>query len=165
MQKQLVSAVLSLCLLALGSGVASAQTNTDTNTVTFSVSQVSLVDISGDVTLAVTTGTVGSGLTSGTAATSYAITNNFIASGVKITGSLNTAMPTGTTLKLAVTAPGSGTTTGVVTLTTAAQDLVTGIGAINATGVAMNFTLEALVTAGVIASQAKTLTLTLVTVT
>lgn len=162
MRKLLVGALLSLWLLAIGSGVASAQT--DTNTVTYSVSQVSLVDIAGNVTLAVTTGTAGSGLTSATASTTYAITNNYITSGVKITGSLNTAMPANTTLTLAVTAPGSGTTAGVVTLTATAQDLVTGIGAINATGVAMNFTLAATVDAGVISSATKTLTLTLVNV-
>jgi hypothetical protein len=160
--KRILSALCSVVVVLGAAAQANAQT--DTNTVTYSVSQVSLVDIAGDVTLAVNTGTAGTGLTNATASTTYAITNNFITSGVKITGSLNTAMPTGTALKLAVAAPASGTTSGVKTLTTTAQDLVTGIGAVNQSGVSMDFTLEATVDAGVISSATKTLTLTLVNV-
>ena len=163
MKKRILSALCAGIVVLGAAGKANAQT--DTNTVTYSVSQVSLVNIAGDVSLAINTGTAGSGLTSATASTTYAITNNYITSGVKITGSLNTVMPTGTTLTLAVSAPAaSGTTAGVKTLTATAQDLVTGIGAVSESGLNMAFTLTATVSAGVISSATKTLTLTLVTV-
>ena len=161
--KKMLTALCTAIVVVGTAGNAYAQV--DTNTVTYSVSQVSLVNIAGDVTLTVNAGTAGTGLTSATANTTYAITNNYITSGVKITGSLNSNMPANTTLKLAVSAPAaSGTTGGVKILSTTAQDLVTGIGAVNETGLNMAFTLEATVDAGVISSSTKTLTLTLVNV-
>ena len=154
----------TLCAAIVILGAASTTyAQTDTSTVTYSVAQVSLVNIAGDVSLTINAGTAGSGLVSATANTTYAITNNFTSSGVKITGSLNSDMPANTTLKLAVSAPAaSGTTGGVKTLSTTAQDLVTGIGAVIESGLSMNFTLEATVGAGVISSSTKSLTLTLV---
>jgi hypothetical protein len=158
--------LLAVCAaVALLGAAGNANAQTETATITYSIAQVSLVDIAGDVTLTINSGTAGGGLTSATGSTTYSITNNFTSSGVKITGSLNTTMPAGTTLKLTLAAPSSGTSAGQKTMTTTAQDLVTGIGAVNQTGVSMDLTLEGTVEAGVINSATKTLTLTLVNVT
>lgn len=160
--KRTLSALCAVVAILGAAGKANAQT--DTNTITYSIEQVSLVNVAGDVTLTINSGTAGGGLTSATGNTTYSITNNFTTSGVKLTGALNTAMPTGTTLKLTVSAPSSGSSAGEKTLSTTAQDLVTGIGAVDQSGVSMNFTLEGTVDAGVVNSSTKTLTFTLVNV-
>jgi hypothetical protein len=159
MRKVVVGAVLSLGMLALGSGVASAQT--DTSTVTYTISAVSLVEIAGDVNLTINSATsVGGGLANATDSTTYAITNND--GDKKIVGKLNSAMPANTTLSLQLGAPASGASAGAVALTASNQDLVTNIGAVNQTGVSMQFTLSATVSAALVNAGTKTLTLTVV---
>jgi hypothetical protein len=158
MRKLLLNSCLVLALLVVGAHTALAQT--DTTTVNYSVAQVSLVDIAAsNVALNITTGVAGTGLTDATANTTYAITNN--ASNQKITGQINSNMPSNTTLLVDITAPGSGSSAGAQSMTTSAADLVTGIGAVNTSGVAIDFTLQATVTAGIVSSSSKTLTLTI----
>jgi hypothetical protein len=159
MRKVVVGAVLSLGMLMLGSGVASAQV--DTSTVTYTISAVSLVEIAGDVNLTISSAnSVGGGLANATDSTTYAITNNDGAK--KIVGKLNSAMPANTTLALQLGAPASGTSAGAVTLTGSNQDLVNNIGAVNQTGVSMQFTFSATVDAALVSAGTKTLTLTIV---
>jgi hypothetical protein len=159
MRKQLLIACLAA--MAVVSGATNTFAQSDTTTVNYEVTQVSLVNIAAtSVTLTVNAGTAGTGLTDATASTSYAITNN--ATNQKLTGAINSAMPANTTLKLTVAAPaGSGTSQGQQTLTATAVDLVTGVGAVNESGLGMDFVLSATVDAGIVASASKTLTLTL----
>jgi hypothetical protein len=159
MRKVVVGAVLSLGMLMIGSGVASAQT--DTSTVTYTISAVSLVEIAGDVNLTINSAnSVGGGLANDTDSTTYAITNN---DGTKkIVGKLNAAMPANTALSLQLGAPAGAASAGAVTLTGANQDLVTDIEAVNQVGISMDFTLSATVSAALVNAGTKTLTLTIV---
>ena len=119
------------------------------------------VDIAAtNVSLTINSGTVGVGLTSASNSTTYSVLN-FIGS-KKLVGKLSTAMPAGTTLQVQLAAPFGATSSGLVTLTSSNQNLVTGIGFTAGAGLSMAFTLSATVSAGVIASASKTFTLTLV---
>jgi hypothetical protein len=92
--------------------------------------------------------------------TSYTIIN--VLGATTIVGSLNSAMPTGITLKVQLAAPGSGTSTGLVTMTTTNQNLVTGIGIISlSAGNQITYSFSATVQAAPVASGSRTLTYTL----
>jgi hypothetical protein len=150
---------VAIGLVALSAGRASAQS--DNATVTYTISAVTLVEIGGDVSMTVNdVNSVGGGLKSDTDSTTYAITNN--AGSKKLVGKLNSAMPTNTTLSVTAGAPASGSSAGAVTLSASDQDLVTGIGAVDQTGVSLSFTLAANVNAALVSGGTKTLTLTLV---
>jgi len=160
MRKQLTLAIATTVLLAgFGSGVASAQT--DSSTVTYTVSPVTLIEIASDVSLTIdSVNSVGGGLANDTDSTTYAITNN--AGAKKLVGKLNAAMPDNTTLSLQASAPAGAASAGAVTLSNSNQDLVTGIGAVNQSGISIVFTLSATVNAQLVNAGTKTLTLTLV---
>ena len=140
---------------ALFAGAAANQT------VTYEVTAINEFSVSGDpAALTVNAATAGSQPDEVTnAATTYAITTN--GTGKKITGILNTAMPTGVTLKVNLAAPTGGTSIGDVTLSAVAADLVTGIATLAESAKAITYKLSALVTAGVVASANKTVTLTI----
>ena len=159
MRKLLALPILTIGLLAGFSNVASAQS--DSSTVTYTISPVTLIEIAGDVSLTIdSVNSIGGGLANDTAATTYAITNN--AGAKKLVGKLSAAMPANTTLSVNASAPTGGATVGPVTLTDSNQNLVTGIGAVNETGVNIAFTLSATVNAALVNAGTKTLTLTLV---
>jgi len=159
MRKLLALPILTIGLLAGFAGVASAQS--DSSTVTYTISPVTLIEIASDVNLTIdSVNSIGGGLANDTDSTSYAITNN--AGAKKLVGKLNAAMPANTTLAVNASAPTGGASAGSVTLTDSNQDLVTGIGAVNQTGVNITFTLSATVNASLVNAATKTLTLTLV---
>ena len=80
----------------------------------------------------------------------------------RITASIDTAMPAYVTLKVNVAAPsGSGTSQGDVTLTTSASDVVTGISHVADSNPAIIYKLSATVQAGVLATDTRTVTFTL----
>lgn len=144
--KQIVRAVA--CALALASGSALCA-DTDSQTVNFSIQAINEIDVAaGPVNLTVNTATAGSQPAAATAPSSYSITTNADADSKKITADLDAAMPAGVTLQVNVAAPSGGSTSaGTVTLTTSAVDVVTGIEAVAASGVAINYTLSATVAA------------------
>ena len=144
--KQVARAVA--CALALASGSALCA-NTDSQTVNFSILAINEIDVAaGPVNLTVNTATAGSQPAAATAPSSYSITTNADADSKKITADLDAAMPAGVTLQVTVAAPSGGSTSaGTVTLTTSAVDVVTGIEAVAASGVAINYTLSATVAA------------------
>jgi hypothetical protein len=78
----------------------------------------------------------------------------------KITAQLNSPMPGGVTLQVSVQAPGGASSPGYVTLTTAAHDVVTGIGTAFTTR-SITYQLSATLAAGVVPRQTRTVTLTL----
>ena len=119
-----------ITLVGLMATVAMADTNTDTVTVNYTLTEYHLLDIDdASVNIATTAPTdAGQSSTSGTVNITYDISNNV--TNYKITGKIDSAMPTNTALKLNLTAPTNcgGTSAGAVSLTATDQDLVTGIG-------------------------------------
>ncbi|NNE70001.1 MAG: hypothetical protein HKN29_06510 [Rhodothermales bacterium] len=128
--------------------------------VTVSVDTINELSVSGNVTLTISTATAGSAPDEDTdAASTYAVTVN--GTGKKITGSLDADYTTGITLELLLAAPTGGTAV-EKTLSTAAQDLVTGFGKVAESGLTVTYTASAAVTvASNGAGQARTVTLTL----
>jgi hypothetical protein len=156
-------------LLCVGAGAAAAQTATQTFQTQLDV--VHAISVSGTPsTMRILAATPGTGLTSITDATStYAITTNDTATtgtGVVITAAITSggALPTGETLTLALQAPGGGgTSAGAVTLTTSAQNVVTGITPQNASGRTITYVYSATVSAAPRNAVSRTVTLTLAT--
>jgi hypothetical protein len=112
------------------------------------------------LTITVNAATAGSAPTAATdATTTYAVTTN--ETGQKITGEIDSNMPTGVTLTVALVAPTGGTSTGATSLTTVAADLVTGIATLNESGKTITYSLSATSAAGVVSSASKIVTLTI----
>lgn len=112
-------------------------------------------------TMKVSTATAGLGLTPVTdASTKYTL---FELSGGhhEITAEINAAMPAGVTLTVQLAAPSGATSTGPVALTVAAHPVVTNIGTAF-TSSAITYELSATPAAGVVPSQSRTVTFTIV---
>jgi hypothetical protein len=152
----------SLAAAGLALVVAStARAQSAQQTVTYEVQAVNQIAVSGNVSLTVSSATAGQAPSATSATSSYAITTN--EDNKKITASLNTNMPSGLTLTVNLTAPSGGTSAGAVTLSTTAQDVVTGISKLNSAGLSISYQLTATSAAGVVAQASKTVTLTIVT--
>jgi len=156
--KKLVALTSAMLLLGV-CGTAFAASSA-AQTVTYQVSAINEISVSGNPgALIVSAATAGSQPTAVTdATTTYAITTN--GSAKRITGVLNTVMGTGLSLKVTLTAPSTGTSAGQVTLTAGALSLVTAIGAVAESGIAISYEFSATAAAGVVSSATKTVTLT-----
>jgi len=152
-------AVVLASLLAL-IGPAALASNTANQTVTFQVSAINEVSVSGNpATLTVSAATAGSEPTEVTdTSTTYNITTN--GTNKKLTGAIDTAMPSNVTLKANLAAPTGGTSAGDVSLSATAQNLVTGITQKAESAKAIAYKLGATVAAGVVSSATRTVTLT-----
>lgn len=135
--------------------------NTAQQTVTYEVTAINEVSVSGDPgNLVVSTATAGSEPTDATDnSTTWALTTNGATK--KMTGSIDTNMPANTTLEVNLTAPTGGSSSGDVTLSTTAADLVTSVSTVAESGLSITYTLSATIAAGVVAQATKTVTLTL----
>jgi hypothetical protein len=89
---------------------------------------------------------------------SYGITTN--EKNQKITAAIDTPMPSGMTLAVALGAPAGGTSAGSRTLGTASADVVTGISMVSASALPIVYTLSASSTAPV-APGSRTVTFTI----
>ena len=149
----MVAVLAGMC----GSAFAASSVN---QTVTYQVSAINEISVSGNPSaLIVNSATAGSEPDAASDnSTSYAITTN--ESSKKITGAINTAMPSNTSLKVTLVAPTGGTSAGQVTLSTTAADLVTGISTLAESGNTITYEFSATASAGVISSANKTVTLT-----
>jgi len=158
MKKYLVLVLAAFMVIALGGTVWA--TSTATQTVTYEVTAINEISVSGDPGhLIIDSATAGSQPTGATdATTTYAITTN--GTNMKITGAIDEAMGTGLTLKVNLAAPTGGTSSGDVTLAATAADLVTGITGLAESGKTITYTLSATLAAS-IASGSKTVTFTL----
>jgi hypothetical protein len=154
-----LTALLAAGLVFGASGIAMAGA-TANQTVTYEIQAINELSASGNpAALIVNAAVAGSAPTLVSDATStYAITTNQTR---KITGALDTAMPAGVTLTVALAAPTGGTSSGDVTLSDTAADLVTGIATLNESGKTITYKLSATSAAGVVASATKTVTLTI----
>ena len=138
----------------------SAFAQTATQTVTFEVDAINQIAVTGTPSLLINTATAGSAPTSVTSAgNTWAVTTN--QTGAKITASIASAMPAGLTLSANLGAPAGATSNGLVALGTTANDMVTGITKLNASGLALSYQLSATAAAGVITSATKIVTYTI----
>jgi hypothetical protein len=140
-------------------GVSSAQTANQT--VTIVVADINMISVSsGSITMTINSATAGSNPDDATdTATTYAITTN--GSAKKITAALGTAYASGISLALTLTAPTGGTSAGAITLTTSAQNLVTGIATLAESSLGISYTASATPSAASNgAGEAQTVTLT-----
>ena len=156
-------AVAVAAVLGLAGASAAYASNTDSQTVNFTIANISEIDVAtGPINLTVNTAAAGSQPADATAPSSYSITTNASDNGKKITAALSAAMPTDVTLTVLVAAPiASGTSTGTVTLSATAADVVTGLQGAAQTNVAINYTLNAPVTAKA-QTDSRTVTYTIV---
>lgn len=160
--KTFLKSVLGVALLTAMQYSTLHAGSTASVTVTVQVAAINELAISGTApVLTINSATAGStpNPVSSTGLT-YSLTTNL--SNQKITGSLDSNMPKGTTLMANLAAPSGATSAGTVELKSKAVDLVTGISTLNASGLALTYTLNATTDAGVIPSTVKTVTLTIV---
>ena len=99
-----------LATMAFLAGAASVSAQTATQSVTFQVDAINQIALSGSPSLVINTATAGSSPTQATAAATWAVTTN--QSGAKITASINSAMPSGLTLQVNLSAPAGGSRPG-----------------------------------------------------
>jgi hypothetical protein len=156
--------VRSLSLAALVAALLSSTAfggPTATQTVTYEVAAINELSVSAaTASLTVNAATAGGAPNAVThATTTYAITTN--ESNRKITGALNSNMPSGVTLSATLAAPTGATSGGKMSLSTTAADLVTGISTLNESGKTITYELSATAAAGVVPSATKTVTLTI----
>lgn len=147
MKKYLVFVLAALLIFGLGSVAWAA--SSDTQTVTYEVSAINEISVSADtVSLTISTATAGSEPDPATDnSTTYNITTN--GTGMKITGAIDSAMPTGLTLEVNLAAPTGatgGTDVDISSATeTSAADLVTGITQVAEDNLTITYTLSATV--------------------
>lgn len=136
-----------------------AQAQTATQSVSYEVSAINEISVSGSPSLVINDATPGSGLVSASAAGTYAITSN--QTNRKITARIDTNMPANITLSVQLAAPTNATSAGSVNLTSVDQDVVTGISNVDQSGLSISYGLSATVAAGVVAAGNKTVTYTI----
>lgn len=151
--------IAAVAVIVAGVVATEANAQTATQVVTFEVQAINQIAVTGTPSLTISAAVAGVAPTSVSAAASYAITTN--ESNRKITAVLDADMPSGVTLSIDMAAPAlNGSGQGVKPLSTGAQDLVTGISALNESGLAIEYTLSATSAAGVVASDTRTVTFT-----
>jgi hypothetical protein len=151
------AAALAVAASAFAAADASAQTATQV--VSYEVTALNEISVSGSPSLVINDATPGTGLTSATAGGTYAITTN--ETNRKITAHINSNMPSGVTLKVELAAPTGGNSPGAVTLSTVPADVVTGVANVNESGLSISYELSATVAAGVVSAANKTVTYTI----
>lgn len=138
-------------------GGASAQTAS----VTYQVTAIEEMALSGSpLALVIDNATkLKNGVTN--SATTWDMTSN--KTNTKVTAAIDLAMAPDVTLKVDLAAPTGATNVADAALGTTAVDLVTGITKVQQSGLVVTYTLNALPTAGVVASTTRTVTYTIVT--
>jgi len=148
-----------LATMALLTAASAAQAQTATQSVTFQVDAINEIAFTGSPSIAIVTATAGSAPTAEQATGTWAVTTN--GSSMKLTASINSAMPAGLTLTANLTAPTGGSSAGATSLGTVAADVVTGISQKAESGLNVTYELTAALSAGVVSSQSRTVTYTI----
>ena len=151
--------IAAIAAVAVSFTASNAEAQSDTQDVSFEVQAINTISLTGSPSLVIAAALAGSAPTSVTASGSYAITTN--EDNRKITAAIDLAMPSGVTLALLLGAP-SGASASSVNLSARAQDAVTGISVLNASGLSVGYTLSATPAAGVVAQDTRTVTFTIV---
>ena len=151
-------------LLSIGALVAFAAVHTAsaqvTQTVTFQVSAINQIAVTGAPSLVINSAVAGSAPTSVTsAANTWSVTTN--QSTAMITASIPLAMPAGLTLSANLTAPAGATSTGLTAIGTVAVNVVTGITKLNSAALGLTYQLDATAAAGVVGSATRVVTYTI----
>ena len=151
--------ILVVLLLSTGFVGASFAQNSFDQDVTIVVPDVNLISASsGTLTLSLSA-TAGNSLSASDNSTTYSITTN--GTSKKLTGILDGAYATGISLALELTAPTGGTAS-QTTLSTSAQDLVTGVGQVAESGLTISYSATATAAAAPNgAGEVQTVTVTL----
>jgi hypothetical protein len=111
----------------------------------------------------ISTAVAGSQPTASSVASTYTVQVKPVAGVKKITAQLDLAMPTNTTLTMTLAAPPGATSQGPVVMSTTATDMVVNLASINPSQTrAITYSFSATVAAGVLTSQSRTITFTLV---
>lgn len=152
-----------LLALATLSGVAGAQSTTQS--ITYTVSAINVISITGAPSLTINSAVTGSPLTAPTDATStWSVTSNAGSAATQsLHASLNSNMPAGVTLELLAAAPTNGTSAGYKALSATSATVVSGINLSTSASLTLTYRLSALLTAGAVALGSKTVTYTIVT--
>jgi hypothetical protein len=154
--------LLSVFLLFMALAGTAFAGNTAQITIYYSVQAIDEINIDGSsVTLTVSGAAAGQSPATATAATTYDITTNGGSDSKKLTAAIDTDMPADATLILDVTGPANGISEGPCTITSSPADVVTMIGSVAQSDIAMDFQLSAAPAAGAVSSGSRTLTLTL----
>jgi hypothetical protein len=158
--KKIYIAAFAAAALSVGANAVQAQeSNVATQVVSFEVQAINLLSVSGSPSLVISASSAGSAPTSVTAGGTYAITTN--ESNRKITASIDADMPSGVTLSVLFEGP-TGASVASQSLSTSAADVVTGISALNESGLDLTYTLSATSAAGVVPAGNRTVTYTIV---
>jgi hypothetical protein len=147
----------------VASGIASeASAQTATQVVRFQVNAINQIGVTGSpAPMVINSATAGSAPTSVTAGgTSYAVTTN--ESNQKITASLDQTLPAGVTLEVSLAAPAGAASSGTVSLSTAAADVVTGISGTASASLPITYRLSATPAVQMSAPAARIVTFTIV---
>lgn len=149
--------IMSAFLVIAAAASASAQTATQD--LTINIQAISKITVAGGAqTLTINSATAGNAPDDATATTSWAVTTN--GTGMKVTASIGTAMPSGVSLLVNLANPTDATSAGAVSLDDgSAKDVVTGITKLNEAGLSLTYTVQATALAGV-QSISKTVTYT-----
>ncbi len=133
--------ILVLAFLCCGLATTAIAQST-TQDVTIVIADINEISVSGNLTLTINSATAGSNPDDATDnTTSYSITTNGTLK--KITGQLDVVYAAGISLKVNLSAPTGGTSQGQKTLTTIAQDLVTGISGLAESAIQIAYTASA----------------------
>ena len=155
-----LSTLISFGAIAGLVAVNSASAQTATQTVTFQVTAINQIAVTGSPSLVINAAAAGSAPTSVTASgNTWSVTTN--QSGASITASIPTAMPAGLTLSANLTAPAGATSTGLTALGTTAVNVVTGITKLNSAALGLAYQLDATAAAGVVSSSTRVVTYTI----
>lgn len=158
MSRPLSPVVFAAALAAAANPLAAQSVNA---TVTYEVTEINEMDLSGDPgPLVISRTSAGSAPVDATdQTTTWTVTTN--QADRKITGVLDSNLPPGLTLRIALTPPEGGGSAGSVPLSTAPQNLVTGVGSISSSDLGVTYTLSASTQAGVIPPGSHTVTFTI----
>jgi hypothetical protein len=154
------TAFLTIGALVALAAVNTASAQTATQTVTFQVTAINQVAVSGSPSLVINAAAAGSAPTSVTSSgNTWSVTTN--QTGASITASIPTAMPAGLTLSANLTAPSGATSTGLTAIGVTAVNVVTGITKLNAAALGLTYQLDATAAAGVVSSSTRVVTYTI----
>lgn len=162
--KKLSFAVLGFFFVVTALAMAADNDTQDITIEVVEISELAITEPGGGVSLTVNAATAGSEPDPvSNNGSSYAITVNKGANAKKITGEIDSAMPTDVTLTANLTAPiGGGDSNNAVSLGTAPSALVENIDQVAESGLTITYELSALVTAGLVSSQIRTVMLTII---
>lgn len=159
MKAYLRSAGAVVALVLAWAGTAAAQVQN----VSVEVQAINQMAVSGDpAPLVVNTATAGGAPNPATdASTTYDITTN--EANKSIQAVMDSNLPAGITLTVALAAPAGATSAGPVALSTTAQTVVSGISTLNQSGLTITYTLSATAAAGTLTpAQVKVVTFTII---